>query len=776
MTRIRALILALALLTTAAGRAQTAPATPRTRGGVGVVMSGGGAKGLYHVGVLKALEENGVPIDYVAGTSMGSIVAAMYASGYSPDDMIAIVRSGAIREWASGRIDPSRYMPYYRQIATSPSFFNLWLDLKSDNKVFTLPMNLISSTQIDMALLDLFAPASTAANDDFSQLMVPFLCVAADIVSRQPVTLTQGSLPLAVRASMSIPLVFKPVRKDDKLLYDGGLYDNFPWRPLDEQYHPDLQIGSICTSGNVVPDENDSLLDQALLIAMNNTDYMLPADRSVTLRRAVKVGILNFDEAEATMRAGYEDAQARMPEILARIDRRWSAGDYAARREAFLRQCPPLIFDDYRIEGLNEKQTAYIRDYIRADLHAPGRQRQMNYERLRDNLFRVLVGGDYTMDIPQVAYDSLTERYSFSARLKARPNFRLMIGGNISSTAFNQAHIGLDYRTFGRTASRVGADLYLGPTHTWGSFGGRLDFYLNDPFFLTYAYNFSVANMRHGSFGRISKIHNAAPAKTSDSFGRFGLGFRLTHRSMIELKMHAGHSTYQYGSEFDPAQDDWSRYFFVGTCLELARNTFDKFIYPTTGSDLSLSLIYIGGYDQLRALGDKRLEAGEHRGWIGGRFRYSKMFDPPALGRFSFGMHFEAVYTNHPDFLSRGATLLSAPAYEPIPHVKQIYMPDFRASRYVAGGVNPTVELMPNFFLRLGFYTMYRNSNHYDSSFMASWSDRRLHYITEGSLVYHTPIGPVNLSMIKYDFRGWKNTYLLFNFGYPIFAPKATFY
>ena len=96
-------------------------ALPASAQKVGVVMSGGGAKGLYHIGVLEALEENGVPIDYVAGTSMGSIIAAMYAAGYSPAEMREIVNSGVVREWVSGRIDPNRYMAYYRQLGAIPA-------------------------------------------------------------------------------------------------------------------------------------------------------------------------------------------------------------------------------------------------------------------------------------------------------------------------------------------------------------------------------------------------------------------------------------------------------------------------------------------------------------------------------------------------------------------------------------------------------------------------------------------------------------------------------
>ena len=164
---------------------------------VGVVMSGGGAKGLYHIGVLEALEQNGVPIDCVAGTSMGSIIAAMYAAGYSPAEMRAIVSSGVVKEWVSGRIDPNKYMDYYRQVGNNPSFLSLLIDVESPaGKRFQVPKNLISSTQIDLALTELFAPATAASEGDFDRLMVPFLCVASmKAWSRRLLSTLGGVLP-----------------------------------------------------------------------------------------------------------------------------------------------------------------------------------------------------------------------------------------------------------------------------------------------------------------------------------------------------------------------------------------------------------------------------------------------------------------------------------------------------------------------------------------------------------------------------------------------------
>ena len=109
-----------------------------------------------------------------------------------------------------------------------------------------------------MAFTELFAPASAAAGGDFDRLMVPFLCVSSDMNAREPVVMRNGDLCEAVRSSMSIPLVFKPMKVDSMLLYDGGIYDNFPWRPLDVGFRPDLIVGSICTAGNTPPGETST--------------------------------------------------------------------------------------------------------------------------------------------------------------------------------------------------------------------------------------------------------------------------------------------------------------------------------------------------------------------------------------------------------------------------------------------------------------------------------------------------------------------------------------
>ena len=291
---------------------------------VGLVLSGGGAKGLYHIGVIQALEENGVPIDYIAGTSMGAIIAGLYAAGYSPEEMRAIVLSGDVKKWVSGRIDDShRY--YYRQLDVPPSMLSVRLDVSrearklrrvakesgnkadaaSAGKLLQLPVDLISSAQVDMALNELFRQASEACGGDFDRLMVPFFCVASDMAARRPVEFHEGDIGQAIRASMSIPLVFKPLKLKKMLLYDGGLFDNFPWQRMIDNYSPDHLIGVKCTAGNTPVDENSNLIDQALMLMTAQTDYDLPAEGNIKIERAVDAGMLDFDRGVEIMQSGY---------------------------------------------------------------------------------------------------------------------------------------------------------------------------------------------------------------------------------------------------------------------------------------------------------------------------------------------------------------------------------------------------------------------------------------------------------------------------------------
>ncbi len=745
-------------------------AEARQRPSVGLTLSGGGAKGLYHIGVLRALEENEIPIDYVSGTSMGSIIAALYAAGYSPAEMEQIALSGAVREWVSGRID-NRYLPYYSQLAPTPAAISIRLDVndRSDRKRLELPSHLISDTQINMALNELLTPASAAAGGDFDRLMVPFLCVAADMVRREPVVQRQGDLAQAVRASMSIPLAFKPVRRDSMVLYDGGLYDNYPWRPMDEAFSPDFMIGSICTSENTDPHDNLNLLDQAFLLAMEDSDYRMPPGRSHTIRRSVQAGLLDFDRAAEIIAAGYVDALASIPALKERLSARRTVAEVAARREAFRRRKPELRFESIEVEGLTPEQSRYIRRVLtklRRDRKDPTPQ-ILGFERLRSNLYTLLSDGQISAGYPTLRYNDTTRLYGIRIPLASRPKFKLMIGGNISSTAFNQAFIGLDYTTFGRVYQNFYGGLYVGPVYSSSSVGGRTMFFSSKPLFLDYSLNFTYNDQSRGTYGLLSGTNTYRPVKEKELYGSFGFGLPMTLKSVFTLTLHGGFDDYMDCSA--DRNRPLTRFSYFAARAQIARSTLDKPIYPRRGSKLSLSALFVTGRKRERIEEVTSFLNPANRHWPGARFRWELYLDMPHIRWFSLGASLEALWTDQPQIDSNIASLMALPAYEPFPHARMIFDPRLRARRYAAVGLMPTFDLTRNFFFRLSAFAMYGDRPPQTSPY--NWR-----MMAQAQLVYHTPIGPASLALTKYGFRSRRDLFLTFNFGYAIFAPRGTFY
>ncbi len=190
---------------------------------IGLVLGGGGARGAAHVGVLQVLEEQGIAVDFIAGTSMGAIVGALYASGYRADDIEAILER---IDWAVALSDqPERELLSPQRKADAaliPSSLEIGIGLDG----LVTPRGLIQGQNLGLLLRELLLPVSHV--DAFDELPIPFRAVAADIVSGELVVLDSGDLVEAVRASMSVPGAFQPIRIDDRLLVDGGVVDNVP--------------------------------------------------------------------------------------------------------------------------------------------------------------------------------------------------------------------------------------------------------------------------------------------------------------------------------------------------------------------------------------------------------------------------------------------------------------------------------------------------------------------------------------------------------------------
>ena len=194
------------------------PARPR----IGLVLSGGSALGLAHVGVLQWLEEHRIPVAYVGGTSMGGLVGGLFATGHDTAEMKEFVRS---IDWSSvfNPAPPFRELAFRRKEDRRDFPNKLQLGLK---KGIRLPTSIASGHEVGLVLSRFAAPYSEYRS--FDDLPTPFRCVATNLVNGEQVVFKQGSLPIALRATMSLPAIFAPLQVDDMVLADGGMLNNLP--------------------------------------------------------------------------------------------------------------------------------------------------------------------------------------------------------------------------------------------------------------------------------------------------------------------------------------------------------------------------------------------------------------------------------------------------------------------------------------------------------------------------------------------------------------------
>ncbi len=219
---------------------------------IGLVLSGGGAKGLAHIGILRAMEKAELTPDYITGTSMGSIVGGLYAIGYTADEI------GQMTTKIDWNAILSNKNPLNEITFEEKKYYDRYIaELPVDGIKVGLPRGLIEGQQLS----ELLSRLTRSAHDieDFNDLSIPFACVAADIATGEPIVLNSGSLAEAIRASMAIPTVFTPVEIDGRLLVDGGLVRNFPVEEI-KAMGADIVIGVFVSSDLSSKDELDNLI------------------------------------------------------------------------------------------------------------------------------------------------------------------------------------------------------------------------------------------------------------------------------------------------------------------------------------------------------------------------------------------------------------------------------------------------------------------------------------------------------------------------------------
>ncbi|MEQ8218234.1 MAG: patatin-like phospholipase family protein [Arenibacter sp.] len=324
---------------------------------VGLVLSGGGAKGLAHIGALKVIEEAGVKIDYITGTSMGAIVGALYASGYSAKELDSIFRNTDFESLIQDNVPRSAKTFYEKEDSERYA-----LTLPFNKFKISIPQAISGGQSIYNEFVRLLYHVKDV--DDFSKLPIPFLCIATDVETGDQILLDKGYLPEAILASGTFPSLFRPVEINGRVLIDGGVVNNYPIGEL-KKMGADVVIGVDVQHG--LSDRESLLSATEILLQINNYRTVRDmqkksAQTDIYITPDIKdYSVIDFDMGNVIIDRGEEAARLHMGELLK------IAKDPNIKRSKILAAGikDTLFVNELTIKGNYNYSRAYIKGKLR---------------------------------------------------------------------------------------------------------------------------------------------------------------------------------------------------------------------------------------------------------------------------------------------------------------------------------------------------------------------------------------------------------------------------
>ena len=538
---------------------------------VGLVLSGGGAKGFAHIGVLKEIDKAGLQIDYVGGTSMGAIIGGLYAVGYSGEQIEQIVLETDFMSLLQDKLPRNSQTFFEKEFGEKTV---ITLPVKDGS--LGLPKAVSKGQNVLNFLLELLASAEGVT--DFNKLPIPFFCIATDIENGGAVLLEKGSLPLALRASGSFPTLLNPVVLDDKLLVDGGVANNFPVTIMKSK-GMDIVIGVDVEGQLYQKDKLNSVLDimnQIVSYQMYSKSGAEKKKLDVYINPEIKgYNVVSFDEKEKILQKGIDEAK-KFTIVFEKL----------ALKQTIRKERKILNFDnnkylisDIDIIGLNNFTRAFVlgkvkiregdslsRKEITKRIHLLSATK--NYEKIAYNLTKK-EDNSYSLKF------SLKESTD-NANIKLGVHYDLLYQSGLLVN-YNQKNLLLENDLFS-------VDMILGDNLRY-----NLDYFVDNGFYISYGfrsrYNHFSVNSKFNpivsQFPTISSINLRYADITNQfflqtTFNRiFALGIGLEHKYVS-----ATTETISSASSHDTTFDNSN---YLNSFGYLKLDTYDKKYFPTKG-------------------------------------------------------------------------------------------------------------------------------------------------------------------------------------------------
>ncbi len=753
----------------------SAMASQPQRQHVAVVLSGGGTKGMAHIGVLKALEDHQIPIDYIAGTSIGAIIGGMYAAGYTPGEIEELVQSEEFSQAAAGQID-DKYRQFYLEPQPDPSWFNLyftWEERMEPQNVIrqNIPSNIVSPYLMDFLFMEYLGPAGAAANFHFDNLFVPFRCIVTEVEGRRPVTMRDGSLPDAVRASMTFPFYFQPIEIGGKLMLDGGMFNNFPVDVVMEEFQPDVIIGSV-VSANPEPPRRDNIVSQLENLLKHPSSYEVPQGKGLVIKPDVPdIAVNDMSRNKELIQNGYDATLQSIEKIHRYVTGHMDAETRNHRRQVFRERIPGPVIGKIEISGLSPAQEAYVLQALEHE------SLPMHFDDIKLNYFRLLLNNRFDYVYPYLRFDNTTNMFVFSLEMEKRREFVRAFGGNVSSRPVNHVYARLSYSRWSESPLTLSSSFYLGNFYNSFAAAARLDFPGEAPFYLEARSAYSKWEYARSSVFLIEE--QKPPFLTQRELkNQLQLTYPIDYdkKFSFQAAFVAGRDEFFHTrnfSELDTMDRSVFRPWLMEACFE--KNTLNRKQYPTKGNRLFTSFRVVHGGEKHRPGTTALAETKEEKthAWMEVHFRYKNFFS--TRSRFNPGLSAEAFLSQRPTFNSYTATLAMASQFNPFPVATTMFLPNFRANNYFAAGLKSIFDISNAASIQgeLHLFQPIRKIISTDDQH-AYLEDYQFKPKPAANLafVYHTPPGPLSISMsyLHNESEAWV---FMVNFGFILFNKQA---
>lgn len=745
----------------------------KARETVGLVLSGGGAKGVAHIGVIKALEDNDIPVDYVTGTSMGAIVGSLYSCGWNPEQMLDLILSPSFKYWSTGTLDPANEFlvslpePTPKWVSFNPGTTNDSTNLFSH----IIPTSLINPIPMNLEFLELYSPYTEQCRENFNNLFVPFRCVTSDVYHKHKIVLKSGSLGDAVRASMSFPLVFRPIKIDGVLVYDGGIYDNFPVDVMKEDFHPDFIIG-VSVSGPDGKPEEGNIYSQLEDMIIQNNNYDLPADEGVKIQVPVlNFGVLDWNDSQEIYDIGYKTGLAMVDSIKKRLPARESLDEVTARRAKFRSQTPDVKFDRIEVTGASPSQAKYLR-FLFAGKN--NRKLPIDLDEVKEGYYRAVTEGKLYNLLPQAKFGE-DGNNTLLLEASVKSPWSVGVGGWVTSSSNSLLFLTAGYHTLDFNSLDIDLNGWLGQSYYAAQLKGSMALSSNHPSYIELE---GVISRQKYYESEILFFESKTPSFIADvqQFGRLSYNWAMGYPAKGYISLAYGREAFIFyptiDSKYEHLYKDKNIYDMGVFKIGVEWNTLNNLMYPSQGKLLDCNITL--AHEKSKFKNHETGQVTYYHPHLNGsaEILWKQFFN--LHKNFKFGGMANGILTLAKLYQDYTCTMMHSPAFAPTPSTKNYFNPGFRAPSYIAAGIIPIWTPFSRAQLRGDFYTFIPGRNVIaDSNGMAKYEGwfKKPQFLGEVAAVYNFPFASfsVYVNYLTSPRNSWN---FGINFGLFFQAPK----